>query len=96
VEGGPPEKPREERSLRDAVQLGYELSRAHEFDVFAPNGRHLSTLERLRYERHADYPDEIVVRSHRLLGWPRRLTVPFEAVGCVDLRRGTMQLRSLA
>jgi hypothetical protein len=93
AEGEPEAKPG--RSLREALQLGYELSRAHEFDVLAADGGHVGTLERLRYERHAEYPDEIVVRSHRLLAWPRRWAIPFEAVDSVDLRRGIVRLRRL-
>ena len=83
-----------ERALR-AARLGYELTRAHEFDVYAPDGRRLGTLDRLRYERHADHPDEIIVRSHRLLAWPRRSAIPFDTVESVDVQRGRIRLRRL-
>jgi hypothetical protein len=69
VERGPEAK-EGQRSLREALRLGYELSRAHEFDVVAPGGRCVGTLERLRSERNVEYPDESVVRSQRLISWP--------------------------
>jgi len=44
----------------------------------------------VRYGRHTDRPDEIVVRR----GWPfkRTFVVPFHAVEVVDRRAGTLTL----
>ena len=47
---------------------------------------HVAWLDHVRYERHADYPDEIVVRRFRLL--PKRSRqLPFSAVEAVRPRR---------
>jgi membrane protein YdbS with pleckstrin-like domain len=44
----------------------------------------------LRYERYADRPDEIVVRSGWL--WKRELVVPLDAIEAVDRAASTVRL----
>lgn len=80
------------RSLRHASLLGYHLSQAHGFRVLEAGGPELGVLENLRYGRHAEYPDEIVVRRGRLLR-RRRLAIPFAAVESVDARARVVRVR---
>ncbi len=55
-------------------------------------GREEARLARWHpYERHADYPDEIVVR--RPWPWSRSCGVPFASVEAVDPRAETVTLR---
>jgi hypothetical protein len=80
------------RSLRHASLLGYHLSQAHGFRVVEAGGSDIGVLESLRYGRHADYPDEIVVRRGRLLR-RRRRALPFAAVASVDARARIVTVR---
>ena len=57
------------------------------------SGRQLGRIDRVRYERHIDRPDEIVVRRGWL--WKRELVVPLEAIEAVDRATGTVRLRPL-
>ena len=41
--------------------------------MLASDGTHLGWLDHVRYERHVEHPDEIVVRSRRLLARRRRV-----------------------
>jgi hypothetical protein len=45
----------------------------------------------VRYERHTDHPDEILVKR-RILFWDRYATVPFEQVANVDPERERVYL----
>jgi hypothetical protein len=54
--------------------------------------RHLGSLDDVRYGRHADHPDEIVVRSRRLFARRRRV-FPFSAVAEVGRGERTVVLR---
>jgi hypothetical protein len=45
----------------------------------------------VRYERHPDHPDEIVIRRRRLFR-ERLVTVPFEQVANVDPERECVYL----
>ena len=81
-----------ERSDRTQAELGRFLAVAGGYRVHASDGSHVGWLDHVRYERHADHPDEIVVRSRRLLA--RRLRVlPFSAVAEVRRRERTVVLR---
>jgi sporulation protein YlmC with PRC-barrel domain len=79
------------RSLRDAALLGYRLSQAHGFDVITSDGRKLGRLQRLRYERHAEYPEELIVHRGRLL-WKRDQHIPFHRVEHVEPRARLIRL----
>jgi hypothetical protein len=59
------------------------------YRVLASDGTQAGWLDHLRYERHADHPDEIVVRSRRLLARRRRV-LPFGAVAKVRRRERTV------
>jgi hypothetical protein len=74
-----------ERSERAQAELGRLLAAASGYRVLASDGTHLGWLDHVRYERHADHPDEVVVRSRRLLATRRRV-FPFSAVA--DVRQG--------
>ena len=83
---------RSERSDRTQAELGRLLAAAEGYRVVAGDGTHLGWLDHVRYERHADHPDEIVVRSRRLLARRRRV-LPFSAVAEVRRRERTVGLR---
>ena len=89
-EPGPEDAAR--RTLRDAALLGYHLTFAQGFRVVDLEGDELGVLDSLRYERHAEFPEEIVVRT----GWLRRRrhTIPFARVDSVDTRSQTVKIRS--
>ena len=89
-EGGGGE--RSERSDRTQAELGRLLAAAGGYRVLASDGTHLGWLDHVRYERHVDHPDEIVVRSRRLLARRRRV-LPFGAVAEVRQRARTVLLR---
>jgi len=81
-----------ERSGRTQAELGRLLAAAGGYRVLASDGTHLGSLDHVRYERHADRPDEVVVRSRRLLARRRRV-LPFSAVAEVRQRERTVVLR---
>ena len=81
-----------ERSDRTEAELGRLLAVAGRYRVLASDGTHLGWLDYIRYERHADHPDEIVVRSRRLLARRRRV-LPFSAVAEVRQRERTVVVR---
>jgi hypothetical protein len=83
---------RSERSDRTQAELGRLLAAAEGYRVLAGDGTHVGWLDHVRYERHADHPDEIVVRSHRLLARRHRV-LPFSAVEAVKPRERTVVLR---
>ena len=87
-EGGGDE--RSERSDRTQAELGRLLAAAEGYRVVAGDGTHLGWLDHVRYERHADHPDEIVIR--RLLARRRRV-LPFSAVAEVRRRERAVVLR---
>jgi hypothetical protein len=74
-----------ERSDMAEAELGRLLAAAGGYRVFASDGTHLGWLDHVRYERHADRPDEVVVCSRRLLA-KRRRVFPFSSVA--EVRRG--------
>ena len=81
---------RSESGLRKLSELGRLLASAESYAVLDRAGKQLGRVDHVRYERHTDRPDEIVVRR----GWPRRrrLVVPFQAVQEVDRRAETVTL----
>jgi hypothetical protein len=89
-EGGGGE--RSERSDRTRAELGRLLAVAGGYRVLASDGTHVGWLDHVRYERHVEHPDEIVVRSRRLLARRRRV-LPFSAVADVRGRERTVVLR---
>ena len=81
-----------ERSDRTHADLGRLIAVAGGYRVLASDGTHVGWLDHVRYERHVDHPDEIVVRSRRLLARRRRV-LPFSAVADVRRRERTVVLR---
>jgi hypothetical protein len=84
--GSPTEHERE-----DILKLGARLANSEGFRVISLDGREIGEVEHVRYERHADHPDEIVI-SRRVLLWRRRGVIPFDAVGNVDPERERIYL----
>ncbi len=81
-----------EWSAKTQAELGRLLAVAGGYRVLASDGTHVGWLDHVRYERHLDHPDEIVVRSRRLLA-RRRRGLPFSAVVDVRRRERTVVLR---
>jgi hypothetical protein len=79
-----------ENQLRERGELGRLLASAEAYLVLDEEGRPYGRLDHVRYERHADYPDEIVVRRGL---FRQRRVLPFEAVAAVDRKNKTVQLR---
>ncbi len=82
---------RVEQSLRREAELGRLLAAAERYRVVASDGTHVGWLDHVRYERHADHPDEIVVRR-RGLRLKRRCAFPFSAVEAVRRSERTIVL----
>jgi hypothetical protein len=53
------------------AELGRLLAAAEGYQVLTSSGRRMGRVAHVRYERHADRPDEIVVRGRRLPVLPR-------------------------
>ncbi len=81
-----------EQSLRRQAELGRLLSAAAGYRVVGGDGTHVGWLDHVRYEQHADHPDEIVVRRRGLL-LKRRRVFPFSGVETVRPRERTVVLR---
>jgi len=81
-----------EQDLRRQAELGRLLAAAEGYRVVAGDGTHLGWIDHVRYERHADHPDEIVVRRRGLLPRRRRV-VAFAAVEAVRSRERTVVMR---
>jgi hypothetical protein len=79
------------QSLRRQAELGRLLSAAAGYRVVAGDGTHLGWLDHVRYERHADHPDEIVVRRRGLL-LKRHRAFPFSRVETVRPRERAVVL----
>ena len=79
-----------ESQLRERGEIGRLLASAEGYLVLDEDGRPSGRLDHIRYERHADRPDEIVVRRGL---FRRRLVLPFEAVAAVDGKNETVLLR---
>ena len=90
-----PEGSRDEstgRNNRAEAELGRLLAAAEGYRVFA-SGKQIGWVDHVRYERHADHPDEIIVRSRGLLG-TRRRALAFAAVEEVRPRERTVVVRT--
>jgi hypothetical protein len=81
-----------EQSLRRQAELGRLLAAAEGYRVLASDGTHFGWLDHVRYERHANHPDEIVVRRRGLLP-KRRRALPFGAVETVRPTERTVVLQ---
>jgi hypothetical protein len=82
-----------EQSLRRQAELGRLLAAAAGYRVVESDGTQVGWLDHVRYERHADHPDEIVVRRRSIP--PRRLgALPFGAVETVRPNERTVVLRA--
>jgi hypothetical protein len=55
------------------------------------DGREIGVLENVRYEKHTDHPDDILIKRRYLL-WDRYATVSFEQVANVDPDRERVYL----
>jgi PRC-barrel domain len=71
------------------AELGRMLAAAEGYQVLTSTGRRLGRVEHVRYQHHADRPDEIVVRSRMLLRTRRRV-YPLSAVQEVNPKEGTV------
>ena len=80
-----------EQGLRRQAELGRLLAAAGGYRVVASDGAQLGWLDHIRYERHVDRPDEIVIRRRGL--FPRRRALPFAAVEGVRPSERTVVLR---
>jgi hypothetical protein len=80
------------QSPRRQAELGRLLSAAAGYRVVAGDGSHLGSLDHVRYQQHADHPDEIVVRRRGLL-LKRHRAVPFSRVETVRPAEKTVVLR---
>ena len=80
-----------EQSLRRRAELGRLLAASEGYRVVGSDSTHLGWLDHVRYERHADHPDEIVVRRRSLLA-RRYRAFPFSAVEAVKPRERTVVL----
>jgi hypothetical protein len=89
---GPSDDEGIEQRLRRQAELGRLLAAAAGFRVVASDGRQVGALDHVRYRRHADHPDEIIVRR-RVLFSKRRRALPFSAVEAVKVRERTVVLR---
>ena len=81
-----------EQSLGRQAELGRLLSAAAGYRVVTGDGTRVGWLDHVRYEQHADHPDEIVVRRRGLL-LKRRRAFPFGRVETVRQRERTVVLR---
>jgi hypothetical protein len=80
-----------ERDRKDIVRLGARLANSEDFRVVALDGREIGVLENVRYEKHTDHPDDILIRRRYLL-WDRYATVGFDDVANVDPERERVYL----
>jgi hypothetical protein len=74
---GPSDDEGIEQQLRRQAELGRLLAAAAGFRVVASDGRQVGALDHVGYRRHADHPDEIIVRR-RVLFPKRRRALPLQ------------------
>jgi hypothetical protein len=83
-------------SRERAALIGRLLAASAGYQVRTPDGKGLGRVENVRYERHADRPDEIIVRSPGLLRGRKRVyplsavqeVMPRERVVVIELAAG--------
>jgi len=80
-------------SFRSEADLGRLLAAAEGYRVLRDNGDQVGWLDRIRYERNAHCPDEIVVRTRGFFGRRRRV-LPFLSVDRVSANERMVVLRS--
>jgi hypothetical protein len=80
-----------ERRFREQAELGRWLAASEGYLVLARDGRQVGVVDHVRYEQHADHPDEIVIRRRNVFRGRRR-SIPFSAVDAVDPRQRTVML----
>ena len=83
---------RRDRNPKERAELGRRLAASAGYLVLGSDGRHVGVVDHVRYEQHADHPDEIVVRRRNVLV-RRRRAIPFDSVRAVDQRERTVTLR---
>ncbi len=81
-----------DRKPRERAELGRRLAASEGYLVLASDGGHVGVVDRIRYEQHADHPDEIVVRRRNVL-LRRRRAIAFDSVQAVDPKQRTVTLR---
>jgi sporulation protein YlmC with PRC-barrel domain len=81
-----------ELSLREQAELGRLLAAAEGYRVLASDGRQVGLVDHIRYERHSDHPDKIIIRRGHVIR-KRRRAVPFDAVQAVNPTDDTVVLR---
>jgi sporulation protein YlmC with PRC-barrel domain len=81
-----------DRRPREQAELGRRLAASEGYLVLASDGRHVGVVDHVRYEQHADHPDEIVVRRRNVLV-RRRRAIPFDSIQAVDPTQRTVTLR---
>ena len=86
VEGGATDHER-----KDIARLGARLANSEGFRVVALDGREIGVLENVRYEKHTDHPDDVLIRRRYVL-WDRYATVTFDQVANVDPERERVYL----
>jgi hypothetical protein len=72
-------------------ELGRFLAASEGYHVLTSEGYDVGLVDHVRYERHSDHPDEIVIRRRNVLRKSRRV-IPFAAVTSVDPRHRTVAL----
>jgi len=80
-----------EQRLRRQAELGRLLAAAAGYRVVASDGRQVGALDHVRYRRHADHPDEIIVRRRVL--FPKRRRASLQRRRAVRARERTVVLR---
>ena len=72
-------------------ELGRLLAACEGYHVLTTDGHDVGLVDHIRYERHSDHPDEIVIRHRNILRKGRRV-IPFAAVKSVDPSHRTVAL----
>lgn len=81
-----------DRSFGRRAELGRLLAAAEGYLVLSKDGRHVGSIDHVRYGKHSEYPDEIVVRR-RFAARRRRQVIPFDAIESVSRRERIVVLR---
>jgi hypothetical protein len=72
-------------------ELGRLLAASEGYHVLTSDDHDVGLVDHVRYERHSDHPDKIVIRRRNVLRKSRRV-IPFAAVASVDPRHRTVAL----
>jgi hypothetical protein len=82
-----------ELSVAEAARLGRLLAASQGYQVRSREGQRLGLVDHIRYERHSDHPDEVVVRRPYALLFKPRFAIRFQEVERIDPRERTVTLR---